>query len=297
MIARPSGWSPNTASPSRSKTFSCGSSSYIAISSRITARSESISLSVGRKTMSADHVERLGHVVVDHARVDRGRLLAGSGVQLGAHPVEDLVDLERAVFRGALEQQMLEQVRQPGVLVVLGPGAGADPEPDRYGSDRGHRLGHDPYARIERGQPVLLEHRRLLTAVGIAIAHATAASPARGRRRGGGAGRDRGHGVRGRRGRVRPVLRCARGAAGRCRRSATAASSSTVLPTTSGSFASRRPIRPRSRSTSTTRTSSSSPLLSTSSTERSAGRAPRWRCGAGRRCPWRARRTRRTRSS
>ena len=53
MIARPSGSSPNTASPNTSNTFSWGSSSYIAISSRITARSESISSSDGRNTMSA----------------------------------------------------------------------------------------------------------------------------------------------------------------------------------------------------------------------------------------------------
>ena len=53
------------------------------------------------------------HVLVDHPRVHRGRLLAGAGVELGAHRVEDLVDLERAVLLGALEQQVLEQVRQP----------------------------------------------------------------------------------------------------------------------------------------------------------------------------------------
>ena len=46
----------------------------------------------------------------------------------------------------------------------------------------------------------------------------------------------------------------------------TEASSSTDLPAMSGSSARRRPIRPRSRSTSTTRTAISSPLLSTSST-------------------------------
>ena len=46
----------------------------------------------------------------------------------------------------------------------------------------------------------------------------------------------------------------------------TVASSSTVLPATSGSSARRRPMRPRSLSTSTTRTAISSPLLSTSST-------------------------------
>ena len=104
------------------------------------------------------HVERLGEVLVDHAGVDRGRLLAGAGVELGAHRVEDLVDLERLVLRGALEQQVLEQVREPGLLLALGARAGADPEPERHGSDGGHRLRHDPDARFERRQPVFLVH-------------------------------------------------------------------------------------------------------------------------------------------
>ena len=42
------------------------------------------------------HVERPLQVRVDDARVDRGRLLARAGVELGPHAVEDLVDLERA---------------------------------------------------------------------------------------------------------------------------------------------------------------------------------------------------------
>ena len=53
MMARPSGSDPNTASPSMSNTFSWGSSSYMAISSRMTSRSDSMSVSAGRKTMSA----------------------------------------------------------------------------------------------------------------------------------------------------------------------------------------------------------------------------------------------------
>ena len=97
-----------------------------------------------------DHVERLRQVLVDHPRVDRGGLLAGAGVQLGAHPVEDLVDLERRVLRAALEQQVLEQVREPGLGLGLAARARADPEPERHGSDGGHVLRHDPYARIER---------------------------------------------------------------------------------------------------------------------------------------------------
>ena len=53
MIGHPSGCSPNTASPRTSNTVSCGSSSYIAISSSTTSRSGSTSRKAGRQTMSA----------------------------------------------------------------------------------------------------------------------------------------------------------------------------------------------------------------------------------------------------
>ena len=92
-------------------------------------------------------------VLVDHSGIDRGRLLAGARVQLGAHPVEDLIDLERRVFGGALEQQMLQQVREPGLVVGLAARARSYPQPERDGADRGHRLGHDPRARFELCNP------------------------------------------------------------------------------------------------------------------------------------------------
>ena len=104
------------------------------------------------------HVEGLGQVLVDHPGIDGGRLLARARVQLGAHAVEDLVDLERAVLRGSLEQQVLEQVGESRLLFGLGPGARADPEPERHGSDGGHRLRHDPDARVKRRQPVFGGH-------------------------------------------------------------------------------------------------------------------------------------------
>src|SRR5215216_6692653 len=53
MIGQPSGWPPKTASPRTSNTVSCGSSSYMAISSSTTSRSGSTSLKAGRHTMSA----------------------------------------------------------------------------------------------------------------------------------------------------------------------------------------------------------------------------------------------------
>ena len=42
------------------------------------------------------HVEGRRQVLVEHPRVDRGALLVGAGVELGAHAVEELVDLGRA---------------------------------------------------------------------------------------------------------------------------------------------------------------------------------------------------------
>jgi hypothetical protein len=60
-------------------------------------------------------------VAVEEARVDGGGLLARPGVDLGPHRVERLVDLARREAVGALEQQVLEEVRDPGLLRRLVP--------------------------------------------------------------------------------------------------------------------------------------------------------------------------------
>ena len=80
-----------------------------------------------------------------------GRLLAGGGVHRGAQAVEDLGDLDRRVPLGALEQQVLEEVRDAGLLGRLVRGARPHPEPQGDGAHRGHRLGYDPDARVELG--------------------------------------------------------------------------------------------------------------------------------------------------
>ena len=68
----------------------------------------------------AHHVERALEVPVEHARVQRGRFLVGPRVDLGAHRVEDLVDLLRSEALGAAEEHVLEQVRDARLAVVLG---------------------------------------------------------------------------------------------------------------------------------------------------------------------------------
>src|SRR5947199_19750 len=48
-------------------------------------------------------IERVGDVLVYNARVDGCRLLARARVDLAAHRIEDLIDLQRLVLRGSLE--------------------------------------------------------------------------------------------------------------------------------------------------------------------------------------------------
>ena len=86
------------------------------------------------------HVERAVEVAVQKPRVDRRGLLARAGVDLGAHRVEGLVDLQRAEPVGALEQQVLEEVREPRLGGALVTRTRADPEPERDGANGGDVL-------------------------------------------------------------------------------------------------------------------------------------------------------------
>ncbi len=97
------------------------------------------------------HVERDRQVVVEHARVDERRVLRGRRVQLGAELVEQLGDRGRVVPGAALEQHVLDEVREPALVAALVARAGVDPEADR---DRAHALhvlgGHAQAARQRR---------------------------------------------------------------------------------------------------------------------------------------------------
>ena len=156
-----------------------------------------------------EHVERALEVLVEEARVDRGRLLARAGVDLGPHPVEDLVDLERGEAVGALEQQVLEEVRDPRLLGLSSREPVRIQNPSAIDRTEGIALGHDPDARVERGQLGLLP---CSSGYSVAIPVAVARSRhGRGRRRG----------RRGRRRRPRPrraTVRRGRRRARPCRR-------------------------------------------------------------------------------
>ena len=102
------------------------------------------------------HVERVLEMAVRDARVDDRVLARGRRVQLAAHLVEDLRDPLRIVGARPLEQQVLDEVRDPGLRVRLVTSAGADPETKRDRADAGHALGDQPLAGVELGQHVFL---------------------------------------------------------------------------------------------------------------------------------------------
>ena len=58
-----------------------------------------------------EDVEAELEVVVEHARVERGVLLGGEGVHVAAHRLDRLRDVACRPGVGALEQQVLEEVR------------------------------------------------------------------------------------------------------------------------------------------------------------------------------------------
>ncbi len=111
----------------------------------------------------AHHVERRLEMVVGHAGVDERVLARRSRIQLAAEPVEDLGDLEGVEPLAALEQQVLDEVRDARLLRRLVACTGSDPVADCNRPDVVETLGDHPFAGIELAErPVL--HKRILLA-------------------------------------------------------------------------------------------------------------------------------------
>ncbi len=84
-----------------------------------------------------------------HPAVVRRVLLGREGVDVAAHPIDRGGDGPGAARLGALEQQVLEEVRHARQLVGLVPGPHPDPHPGRHRERRRDALGDDPQPRGE----------------------------------------------------------------------------------------------------------------------------------------------------
>ena len=108
----------------------------------------------------ADHLahdrKRDLEVVGGDTGVEERVLARGRRVQLRAEAVEDLGDLECAVARRALEEEVLDEVRDAGLRIALVARPGVDPVADRDRARLLESLGDHPLARVQLGQcPVL----------------------------------------------------------------------------------------------------------------------------------------------
>ena len=110
----------------------------------------------GREDHVRHHLERRLDVVVGDARIDDGVLPRGRGVQLGAHGVERLRDLLCVVAPRALEEEVLDEVRDAGAICALVAGADVDPEAERDGAHARDPFGDDALAAVELAQDHLL---------------------------------------------------------------------------------------------------------------------------------------------
>src|SRR5919204_2135375 len=100
-------------------------------------------------------------MMIRDARVDDGVLSRGGRIELAPERVEDLRDLLRRIRLGSLEQQVLDEVRDPGLPVRLVARAGADPEAERDRADVVEPFGDQALAAVELRQDVLLHVRSL----------------------------------------------------------------------------------------------------------------------------------------
>ena len=97
----------------------------------------------------AEDVERQRDVVLEHARIVRGGLDAGRGVDFTPDRLDLLGDLGRGTRRGALEGHVLEEVREAVLVVAFRARAGADPDAERRALQMVHLVRDDPEAGLE----------------------------------------------------------------------------------------------------------------------------------------------------
>ncbi|OEI67249.1 putative protease [Curtobacterium sp. ER1/6] len=99
----------------------------------------------------ADHLHRHRDVGVPHTCVVAGVLLRGGGVVLATDGVERDRDVEGAPARGALEEQVFQEVRRAELPLALVAGADTDPEAEARRARPRDRLGQDPNPGRQHG--------------------------------------------------------------------------------------------------------------------------------------------------
>ena len=96
-------------------------------------------------------VEGQREVLVQHLGVEAHQFLGGEGVQVAADGIHRARDVFGRAVRGALEQHVLDEVRDAVLLGRLAARAGADPHPHRDRAHVRHGFGDHADAVGQRG--------------------------------------------------------------------------------------------------------------------------------------------------
>ena len=97
----------------------------------------------GWHTRSASRSDGEGQVLVEHLHVIAGVLLRGEGVDLAANGVHLLGDAFSGAASRALEQHVLDEVRDARMRLGLVPRATSQPDADADGTHVRHSLGDE----------------------------------------------------------------------------------------------------------------------------------------------------------
>ena len=189
MIGRPSGWSPKTALGEDVVDLV---RRLVLVHRDLLDHDLALGVDVGVRGPQhhvAHHVEGALEVLVEEARVDATsspcRCPAFISAPMPSKISSISVELKRSV---PLNSRCSRKCETPACSTRLVARAGADPEPERDRADRGQRLGHDPYARVELGELVAAARSASVPAVAssaaaVAATAATAVAAAARRRR------------------------------------------------------------------------------------------------------------------
>ena len=90
-------------------------------------------------------------MLVEHLGVEADQFLGGEGVEIAADGIHRARDIFGRALRRALEQHVLDEVRDAVLFGGFAPRTGADPDSHRHGTHVRHGFGNHADAVGERG--------------------------------------------------------------------------------------------------------------------------------------------------
>ena len=103
----------------------------------------SLASKTGIQHQVAEHIHGDGQMLVQHFDVEADTFLGGEGVHVAADGVDLAGNFLRAAVLRALEDHVLDEVRDAVPLQVFVAGAGLDPDSDRGGANVLHLFGDE----------------------------------------------------------------------------------------------------------------------------------------------------------